>query len=98
MHCRRLFMYTAYAPVAAHPIAHPPIEYVPMYSPCCVMPRGGDKRSTDRTWTYIMHCFAWGTATRVFPCAVSMLALPTHSLYHVCIHGVGGFLYPIITT
>ena len=31
MHCRRLLMYTAYAPVATHPIAHHPIDSVPMY-------------------------------------------------------------------
>ena len=48
-------------------IAHHPIDSLHVYHTVIVISRGGDKRSADRTYAYIMHCFAWGTATPCIP-------------------------------
>ena len=69
LHCSRPFTYAAYIYIAVVTplIAHHPIDSLHVYHTVIVISRGGDKRSADRTYAYIMHCFAWGTATPCIP-------------------------------
>ena len=59
-------------------IAHHPIDSLHVYHTVIVISRGGDKRLTDRTYAYIMHCFAWGTSTPCIP-VYQLIAQITHA-------------------
>ena len=62
-----VYICSMYIAVVTPLIAHHPIDSLRVYHTVIVISRGGDKRLTDRTYAYIMHCFAWGTSTPCIP-------------------------------